>query len=239
MYEKDIYQVPFQFYKIVINESGVVAGSFLVNQIKNQKKQECPWFWWSPEKGLHLSKLITQCQILNKINDHGFILFEHYGNSNSNTTIIIKNIFQPEYSQVYNLQQYEEFSSSFEKNLKDLFCKVKYLASNNASKITINFNWYPFVVDQFDNDFKIVSHGTCTAVFVRGVYIEVWSIRIGSKLSKTEYAGHQVLYFTFQSNISKAKDFHDYLIINGANAALKQASNKPSIVVDLTKSTFK
>ena len=92
-----------------------------------------------------------------------------------------------------------------------------------------------------DNSKKKQQLLSLTSSFFKQVQINTqWKEYPESKLSKTEYAGHQVLYFTLQSGISsKAKDFHDYLKNHGANASLKQANHKPSIVVDLTKSTFK
>jgi hypothetical protein len=80
-----------------------------------------------------------------------------------------------------------------------------------------------------------------TSSFFKQVQITTqWKEFPESKLSNTEYAGHQVLYFTLQSDISsKAKDFYVHLKSNGADAVMKQANTKPSIVVDLTKSTFK
>ena len=55
-----------------------------------------------------------------------------------------------------------------------------------------------------------------------------------------KYIGHQVRFFTMQEKIkTKASEFVAHLNKGGFNAELKSANNKPSIVVDLTTSTFK
>jgi hypothetical protein len=56
-----------------------------------------------------------------------------------------------------------------------------------------------------------------------------------------KYVGHQVRFFTMQQEDiqTKANEFVSYLNKGGFNAELKSANNKPSILVDLTTSTFK
>ena len=45
----------FLFYKLVINNIGVVAGSFFIDQRRGVRKfNQNPWFWWSFEQGLYI-----------------------------------------------------------------------------------------------------------------------------------------------------------------------------------------
>ena len=77
-YDKKREANPFQFYKLVINDSGVVAGSFLVDQ---NSQNVCPQFWWSLEKGLNLSEIPDNCQIVKDINNNGEIAISIINNS--------------------------------------------------------------------------------------------------------------------------------------------------------------
>jgi len=74
-YEKDQLRTPFQFYRLVINESGIVAGSFLIDQVNDSQGHfnQYPWFWWSINQGLHLSSPPDTDQILRGINDDNYI----------------------------------------------------------------------------------------------------------------------------------------------------------------------
>ncbi len=73
-YGIDWKKVPFLFYSFVINESGVVAGSFVTG--KWEKFPQCSWLWWSLEHGIHLSAIPDQdCyQIVKDIDNSGRVL---------------------------------------------------------------------------------------------------------------------------------------------------------------------
>lgn len=176
-YGKDIHKVPFQFSKLVINESGIAAGSFLVNEIP-QHFHRYPWFWWSCEKGLHLSEIPSQTQVLERINDQGFVLIGH--NTSSEFTLILKNIYQPEYSQIFAFNPYFEIPPSFQESLKSLFCEVNYYSKN--AKLTLHLDWYPFSIEQFNNDLSMTGHGTCEALFFQGISGKAWHIEIAYKI---------------------------------------------------------
>jgi hypothetical protein len=64
-------RTPFQFYSLHINDNGIVAGSFLIDQIGGHNR--CPWFWWSTEKGIHPSPIPESYQLVRDINNKGEI----------------------------------------------------------------------------------------------------------------------------------------------------------------------
>jgi len=174
VYGKD-WKIPFLFYKLVINESGVVAGSFLINQAKGFN--EWPWFWWSLDQGIHLSVSPTVNQIVKGINDNGFLLIEETGNLKF--TLSIKNIHQQEYSQIFDFQPRTDFQPGFEENL------IKTLRNSNSldygrsnKKLKVYYHWYPFSLKQFDNDLKITGYGSCWVKFVKDIQIHIWEIQI-------------------------------------------------------------
>lgn len=82
-YGKDIRKVPFQFSKLVINESGIVAGSFLIDQTNDPRDNfnQYPWFWWSSENGIHLSPIPDKCQLVEGINNQGKIVISEINRS--------------------------------------------------------------------------------------------------------------------------------------------------------------
>lgn len=176
-YGKDIFKTPFQFYKLMINESGTIAGSFLVDQPfdnnRNRKFNQYAWLWWSEKEGLHLSELPSECQIVKGLNDHGFVLMEQ--NTNYDFRLILKYTYNTKYLQVFDFSPLFEFPSTFKESLKKLFCEVNYF----CGKITLDFTWYPFCTDRFDNDLKIIGHGACKARFLKPAHPVEWIIQIG------------------------------------------------------------
>ncbi len=78
----------FSFYKLVINESGTIAGSFLVGQTGNPKINECAWFWWSKDRGICLSPQPAGHEILQDIDDKGNVLI-----NKTNKSCYITNIY--------------------------------------------------------------------------------------------------------------------------------------------------
>ncbi|MBA2367731.1 MAG: hypothetical protein H0V82_01750 [Candidatus Protochlamydia sp.] len=152
---------------------------------------------------------------------------------NNNTTIKISNLFK---------STDEKFKNEIELLTDSSKCMAKMLLTieNYIREFTETLNILQMVVNE-NNINKTEALLYLTSSFFKQVQITTqWKEYPESKLSKTEYAGHEVLYFTLQSDLSsKAKDFYEYLKNNGANASLKQANNKPSIIVDLTKSTLK
>lgn len=179
-YGKGDKKVPFQFYRLIINDCGVVAGSFLIDQPYRNFNQY-PWFWWSSESGLHLSALPSTSEILKKINDIGFVLLEHV--TSTNFALTIKNVNDPDYSKVICFQS-TKLNSIMLEILKPLFLQVHYLCGAN---IRLKLHWYPICANYFDENLKIVGEGTCIASFsnfhpVVHNQIEQWHLRIGYEI---------------------------------------------------------
>lgn len=71
-----------------------------------------------------------------------------------------------------------------------------------------------------------------------------WKEFPASHLANTRYTGHKVLFFTMRKDMStQANEFFNHLKEKGADVVLKEVGKnddaKPSIVLDLTSSTFK
>lgn len=183
-YEKDTFKTPFQFYKLMINESGTVAGSFLVDQpcnYLNCKFNQYAWLCWSEAEDLHLSELPSECQILKGLNDHGFALLEHNRSIDfRNFKLILKNTDNPNYTQIFDFSPISEFPPTFEEELKKLFCEVNNLCyASEGITTSLNVYWYPFCANSFDNDLRIVGQGACKASFYRRTRRVEWTIQIG------------------------------------------------------------
>ena len=93
-YDKDILQIPFQFYILVINDLGIVAGSYLIDQPRKDGHlyNQCPWFWWSIEAGIHLSTPPEIYQLVEGINNIGHVLI-----SEINKSAFVKDIYNEDY----------------------------------------------------------------------------------------------------------------------------------------------
>ncbi|MBS0626715.1 MAG: hypothetical protein JSS09_00710, partial [Verrucomicrobia bacterium] len=90
IYEKDGLKIPFQFYTLSINDAGVIAGSFLIDQPGFNQN---PWFWWSAKQGIHLSSPpIDIYQIVQGINNKGHVLINEI-----NKRAFVKNINNDNY----------------------------------------------------------------------------------------------------------------------------------------------
>lgn len=77
-----------------------------------------------------------------------------------------------------------------------------------------------------------------TSSFFKKPVAALWKEYPQTKLANTKYAGHQMRFFTMKDDMSQAGAFVDHLIGKGVKVELKEANGKPSIVADLTESTF-
>ncbi|MFI5342808.1 MAG: ankyrin repeat domain-containing protein [Chlamydiales bacterium] len=159
VFGKNKFKVPFQFYELQINESGVVAGSFLIDQPKTNGKifNQCPWFWWSIDEGVHLNPAPQSYQLLAKINNYDLVLLEDY----SEDKLIIKDIHNNIPSKTIFYYPKNELSEVAKDVLKDLYKKINYTESRNLTIRSIQ--WYPLVINSFNDESKIVGEGSFQA----------------------------------------------------------------------------
>jgi hypothetical protein len=89
---------PFQFSTLHINEKGVVAGSFLIDQLKGPGVgNRYSWFWWSSEEGIHLNPVPAIYQLVDDINNKGNILINVLTQGNELNCAYVVDIMNPEY----------------------------------------------------------------------------------------------------------------------------------------------
>lgn len=196
VYAKDWRKVPFLFYKLLINESGIVSGSFLIDQVNGHN--QCPWFWWSSEEGIHLNTPSGVYELVERINNDGFILIQE--KTRLKFTLTIKNIYQMEYSRNFDFYPYIELPSGFEEDIKKILLDSNSLDRGRSNEpLKLSYHWDPFIVDRFENDLKITGHGSCRVTFVKDIQVNVWKIRIGYEIDngraqffikKIEVQGH-------------------------------------------------
>lgn len=168
-YGKD-HQKPFQFYEMFINDSGIVVFSFLVDQ---KGYNVCPWLWWSLDEGLHLSEEPTSYQLVRRLNDTGYVLIKEFI-LHPGFRFHIKHFKDEDDLYTYEFDPRSELTPftgkigsrlppGFQKNLNEMILKYN-IHVNHA----LNFDWAPFIVDEFSDNLNIKGHARVTAKFIEG-----------------------------------------------------------------------
>jgi len=183
VYGKD-HRKPFQFYDILINESGVVVFSFLVDQKGYDQKgyNVCPWLWWSSNEGLHLSDEPTSYQLVTRLNDNGYVLIKefllhpafrlHVKHFNDDEDLYIYE-FNPR-CEIIPFKNGSRLPPGLEKDLVKMILKY----TNTRVQKVKHFDWGSFVIDEFSDNLNIKGHGLVTAEFLEGIWPIFWHIYI-------------------------------------------------------------
>lgn len=179
-FEKDLTK-PFLFYQMFINESGIVACSFLVDQ---KEYNVCPWLWWSLNEGLHLSNEPTSYQLVTRLNNNGYVLIREFL-EHGNFKLYIKNLEDDENLYTYEFNPRTELTSTYKigfgllpGEMEKYLVEMVFKYTNVPIKKVNHFDWYPFEVDEFSDDLNIKGHGSVITKFLRRIYPFFWKVYI-------------------------------------------------------------
>lgn len=172
---------PFQFSDMLINESGIVAFSFLVDQ---KGYNVCPWLWWSLNEGPHISNEPTSYQLVEKFNKNGFVLIKEF-NQHPSFTLHIKHLDEESDLYTYKFDPSSELIPShyqtyglpppgLEKELVEMVFKY----TNMRVRHINHCSWGAFIVDEFNDSLNIKGHALVTVKFLEKIKPIFWHIYI-------------------------------------------------------------